>query len=253
MTEIGKRIKETRTKLNLTQTELAHKLGFSKASAISKYEKNQLEPNLETIRKISKMGNISLQWLIEGKTQKQEIKENISDETPNEISINYLEDIGDRVSPTFDFYGLKMGMTQEEVKKVFPLNEMTKEVQAKNKGISNDEARQSLSYDNVFASRFYPQCWPEKNRPGSVKFFMIDYSHKNKVCRITLYYETPIDSIQKEALRSTLLKKFPVTTLAVTEININGENTRCFKVVIEKTEEVKKAIKHYEKEFEKMV
>lgn len=59
----GKKLKELRLENNLTQTQLGQLLNVSKAN-ISKYENNQLEPNLDTLNKISEEFNVSIDYLI---------------------------------------------------------------------------------------------------------------------------------------------------------------------------------------------
>ena len=65
MTSIGERIKYLRTNKGLTQTELGDKFGVTK-TAVSNQEKNFREPNIETIDKLSKIFNVSVEYLING-------------------------------------------------------------------------------------------------------------------------------------------------------------------------------------------
>ena len=57
------RIKELRQSLNLTQKELAEKIGFNQ-TAIGKYERDDLEPNLETLKKLSIIFECSIDYII---------------------------------------------------------------------------------------------------------------------------------------------------------------------------------------------
>ena len=57
------RIKELRIEAGLTQTELAAKLGFNQ-TAIGKYERSELEPNIETLKKLSKIFECSIDYLL---------------------------------------------------------------------------------------------------------------------------------------------------------------------------------------------
>ncbi|MBI5682697.1 MAG: helix-turn-helix transcriptional regulator [Deltaproteobacteria bacterium] len=81
METLGYRIRKIRELLSLNQSELAIRMGLGGPTVISKYEKNQVEPNISTLTKISelgagifKSGKISLDWLLtgEGEMQKQE-------------------------------------------------------------------------------------------------------------------------------------------------------------------------------------
>lgn len=65
MTSIGERIKYLRKNKGLTQTELGDKFGVTK-TAVSNWEKNFREPNIETIDKLSKIFNVSVEYLING-------------------------------------------------------------------------------------------------------------------------------------------------------------------------------------------
>lgn len=57
------RIKELRQSLNLTQKELAEKVGFNQ-TVIGKYERGELEPNLETLKKLSSIFECSIDYII---------------------------------------------------------------------------------------------------------------------------------------------------------------------------------------------
>ncbi|MBP1926880.1 transcriptional regulator with XRE-family HTH domain [Sedimentibacter acidaminivorans] len=61
--KFGDKLRSLRNKYNLTQTELAEKLNLSKAN-ISKYESGNLEPNIQTITTISKLFNVSVDYLL---------------------------------------------------------------------------------------------------------------------------------------------------------------------------------------------
>ena len=58
-------LKIIRTKHNLTQQELAIKLGVSR-EAISLYESNRRDPSLDMLRKLSSFFNVSIDYLING-------------------------------------------------------------------------------------------------------------------------------------------------------------------------------------------
>lgn len=66
MDTLGSRIRSVRKRLKINQTVFARKLGLRGAGAISKYEKNQREPDIAMLNKISEMGNVSLNWLVKG-------------------------------------------------------------------------------------------------------------------------------------------------------------------------------------------
>lgn len=63
----GEVLKKLRTESSLTQQQLADRLNLSKAN-VSKYESNLVEPNLETLRLITKVFNVNSDYLLEIKT-----------------------------------------------------------------------------------------------------------------------------------------------------------------------------------------
>lgn len=66
MDTLGKRIKFIREQLRLNQSELAKYLGLESPMAISKYESDQREPDIDKLVKLGKLGDLSLDWLLSG-------------------------------------------------------------------------------------------------------------------------------------------------------------------------------------------
>ena len=60
---LGEKIKLYRESKNMTQGEVAEVLGV-KATTISKYEAGSLEPNIESLKKLSELFGISVDELI---------------------------------------------------------------------------------------------------------------------------------------------------------------------------------------------
>jgi transcriptional regulator with XRE-family HTH domain len=71
MGELGKRIKKARAALNITQDELAQKLGSARATVAS-WEIGRRDPDTETLNKISDICKVSVDWLL-GKEKVTEI------------------------------------------------------------------------------------------------------------------------------------------------------------------------------------
>lgn len=69
--EYGNRIAALRDKRGLTQEELSHILGISRAS-LSHYEKNRREPDHETLIKIADQFKVSIDYLV-GRTSEPSI------------------------------------------------------------------------------------------------------------------------------------------------------------------------------------
>lgn len=71
MNTLGEKIKTFRKSNNLTQKELALKIGVT-ASTVTKYENGQLEPNIDILNKISNIFNISVSNLIDDNYSRKE-------------------------------------------------------------------------------------------------------------------------------------------------------------------------------------
>lgn len=78
---LGKRIKELRQKLNLTQREFTKELSITPAT-ISAYEKNTVNPSIAVIAEISQKYNVSVDWLL-----------GLSDKPTNNNSIETYADL----------------------------------------------------------------------------------------------------------------------------------------------------------------
>lgn len=68
MSKFGTRLKELRTASNITQEELAKRIGVSR-SAISMYEKGVREPEFDILEKLADFFNVDTDYLI-GKSDK---------------------------------------------------------------------------------------------------------------------------------------------------------------------------------------
>ena len=65
---IGDRIKELRQKANLTQAQLAEKLGFT-SQTVSNWESGTREPDIAALAQLSSLFNVSLDYLLLGKQE----------------------------------------------------------------------------------------------------------------------------------------------------------------------------------------
>lgn len=73
--KIGKFIREIRKKNNLTQNDLAEKLGVT-YQAVSKWENGKNIPDISLLKEISKIFNVDINELLEG--EEKEVKNNIN-------------------------------------------------------------------------------------------------------------------------------------------------------------------------------
>ena len=88
------RIKELRCSLGLTQAELGEKVGLNQ-TAIGKYEREQLEPTIETLKKMSAIFECSIDYLINNSDDFGNItikKENFLTDNLSEEEKKLLED-----------------------------------------------------------------------------------------------------------------------------------------------------------------
>jgi len=83
---MGMRIKESRKKLGITQVALAEKIGLTQSN-ITDYERERVSPSIETLLKLSKVLNVSLDWLASG----QEIRSEIINKLDKDIMQTAIE------------------------------------------------------------------------------------------------------------------------------------------------------------------
>lgn len=63
VTKFGERFKQLRLELNLSQEDIASKLGID-VSSVNRYEKNKREPEYATLLKIAEFFNVSTDYLL---------------------------------------------------------------------------------------------------------------------------------------------------------------------------------------------
>lgn len=73
MNSLGERILYLRKRNNLTQKDFADLINVARSS-IGKIENNEVSPSAEILLKISKVFNVSIDWLITGKEYCKNIK-----------------------------------------------------------------------------------------------------------------------------------------------------------------------------------
>ena len=114
----GEKLKRLRKEQGLTQEKMAQKLNITQG-AYNKYEKNQTSPNPETLKKISNILNVPVDYLLdetlnEIKERPKVIKIPVLGAIPAGIPIEAIEDILDYEEITQDmansgeFFGLKV-------------------------------------------------------------------------------------------------------------------------------------------------
>ena len=63
----GARLKQARSKNQLTQTEVANRLGIN-FTTISKYENDKSQPDNDILTKLSELYGVTIDWLLTGST-----------------------------------------------------------------------------------------------------------------------------------------------------------------------------------------
>jgi transcriptional regulator with XRE-family HTH domain len=71
MTSVNDRIKQLRIENNLTQSELAEKVGLTYVQ-IGRYEKGKSTPSADVLQKLANVLNTSTDYLMNGKTEQVE-------------------------------------------------------------------------------------------------------------------------------------------------------------------------------------
>ena len=69
---LGKKIKLYRENKNMTQVEIAEALGV-KPATVSKYESGTLEPNIEALKKLSELFEVTIDELLNDKEDEFDI------------------------------------------------------------------------------------------------------------------------------------------------------------------------------------
>ncbi len=112
MANIGNQIKSLREKMGLSQSDFAAKLGLGGPTVISKYEKNQREPEIALLIKLANLGNVSLDWLLtgEGPQSREQNREEVieDDEVIFKKVLGRLKTTIDSIKSISSEYNLKI-------------------------------------------------------------------------------------------------------------------------------------------------
>ena len=82
----GDKLKDYRKEKNLTQEELAEKIGVS-GQAVSKWEKGECLPDVFNLKLLAQFYNLSVDSLLEDENKEESC--NVEEKTKNEINFNY--------------------------------------------------------------------------------------------------------------------------------------------------------------------
>ena len=110
--ETANRLYELRKKHNLSQEELAEKLGVSR-QAVSKWERSEASPDTDNLIALAKIYELSLDELIYG--EKEEKKEDSNEESKNESAKDETDKNGEKVYIDIDDGGDKVKIGSEGI------------------------------------------------------------------------------------------------------------------------------------------
>lgn len=166
----GKRLRQLRNEFNLTQTQLAEKISLSKAN-VSKYEADSVEPNLQTLRLLSKFFSVSIDYLL-GETE---------DRTAGKywISIDEIDNLDVEAFPEGTVFAIKfdvsatpelIGKFEDKLKSLgidyeykikaapegLPLSELEKALLTATSGLSSDDMKKAIEYVELLKLKHKP-------------------------------------------------------------------------------------------------
>lgn len=75
----GNRLKEARTKTNMTQKEVCEKLNIPSVQTLSAYERGINSPTIFTLRGLAELYHVSIDWLVYGEEKRNVKKKSIPD------------------------------------------------------------------------------------------------------------------------------------------------------------------------------
>ena len=97
--EIANRLYELRKKNNLSQEELAEKLGVSR-QAVSKWERSEASPDTDNLIALAKIYGLSLDELIYGEKTEEDKEDTTTEQATNDEGTSYIniDDDGDKIT-----------------------------------------------------------------------------------------------------------------------------------------------------------
>ncbi|MFV0395027.1 MAG: helix-turn-helix domain-containing protein [Coprobacillaceae bacterium] len=116
MNDIGKRIKERRDELGLSQDELAIKLGYKSRSSINKIEKNGRNLPQKKIKAIADALNTTPSYIMGWEEKKQDLYSDTNKDIIVQSSMNDLKEVLD--SNTYEIFKLAISLNEESKKEL---------------------------------------------------------------------------------------------------------------------------------------
>lgn len=221
----GERIKYLREKNGLTQKDIATRLGVESA-AISKYELDMREPNIEALKKLATIFNVSIDYLL-GRTPDVFVNESDRDTLDISIIQKKYNQLKSKIDNIKDYY-------KNENAIVIAVNELCSGVGRTTYGESKSNANISISeIDNIFNDF-------ENSKDPKPQILMKINNLKNSIIIVEIDSfddeELPINAVDRVAIyTSKLSKKYNVLGLAM---NIDkDENCKIIDAIYQKNKD----------------
>lgn len=202
----GERIKYLREKNGLTQKDIATRLGVESA-AISKYELDMREPNIESLKKLATIFNVSIDYLL-GRTPDVFVNESDRDTLDISIIQKKYNQLKSKIDNIKDYY-------KNENAIVIAVNELCSGVGRTTYWESKSNANISISeIDNIFNDF-------ENSKDPKPQILMKINNLENSIIIVEIDSfddeELPITAVDRVAIyTSKLSKKYNVLGLAMT-------------------------------------
>lgn len=106
----GNRLKEARTKTNMTQKEVCGKLNIPSVQTLSAYERGINSPTIFTLRELAELYHVSIDWLVYGEEKRSIKKKRIPDlvrdffDALNALHLEIEEDTDFNGNPTGSYF-----------------------------------------------------------------------------------------------------------------------------------------------------
>lgn len=209
----GERIKYLREKSGLTQKDVATRLGLEPA-AISKYELDMREPNIEAIKKLANMFNVSIDYLL-GRTP--DVFVNETDKDILDISL---------IKDKYNFFKNKVYKLKDTYTNTTTLSEVINELCCGVGKTTYGESKinSNISFDNII--EILDDIKNSKMPTPQIMLKIRDLENSIIIVEIDSYddEEMPLNAIDRIAIYTTKLsQKYNVLGLAV---NID-KNEKC--------------------------
>lgn len=155
---LGENIHKLRTAKEMTQKQLADKL-FVTAQAVSRWENNEVEPNINVLNAMAEIFEVSLDTIINGEKEEPEVKEVIKEEIRIKENVATCQDchkalFSDDVIKKYERFHYQGTKPRRKVGEIVTLCE-----DCYQKQIALDEEKAKRAYDDKLRSLKHQRIW----------------------------------------------------------------------------------------------